>query len=240
MTFFPLDSTRYFEFDFLWRRALGAGGGPYLDVSSPRLFPLVFVRERRPAAADLVNPDASDLAVTARLVSAAGLDSRCRLHAETVDRLPFADGTYDLVTSMSVLEHIADDVQAVRTMWRVLRPGGRLLLTVPCARTASEQFIDKDEYGVLPPDAAGWWFWQRFYDERLLDRHVFAITGAPIHQEVYGEKTAGAFQANAAVKRADPAYPFWREPLMMARDYARFERVGDLPGEGVVGMEFVK
>jgi SAM-dependent methyltransferase len=45
--------------------------------------------------------------------------------------LPFADGAFDLVTTLDVIEHIDDDVGALRELRRVLRPGGRLLVAVP-------------------------------------------------------------------------------------------------------------
>ena len=59
---------------------------------------------------------------------------------------------------------------------------------------------------------------------------------------VYGEKEAGAFQRNARRKRAEHSttYPFWREPYMMATEYTYFRRLEDLPGEGVIAMEFTK
>ena len=47
------------------------------------------------------------------------------------DRLPFADGAFELVTALDVVEHIADDVGALRELRRVLRPGGVLLVAVP-------------------------------------------------------------------------------------------------------------
>jgi SAM-dependent methyltransferase len=46
-------------------------------------------------------------------------------------KLPFEDGTYDLVTCLDVVEHLDDDTAAFREMKRVLRPGGHLLVTVP-------------------------------------------------------------------------------------------------------------
>jgi SAM-dependent methyltransferase len=46
-------------------------------------------------------------------------------------RLPFADGSLDLVTALDVLEHLQDDHGAARELHRVLRPGGRLVVTVP-------------------------------------------------------------------------------------------------------------
>ena len=47
-------------------------------------------------------------------------------------RLPFGDGLFDLVTSFDVIYSLPDDVEraAVSEMFRVLRPGGHLLLNV--------------------------------------------------------------------------------------------------------------
>lgn len=54
-----------------------------------------------------------------------------RLVQGSVVELPFADGVFDLVTSLDVIEHVDDDLSALREMRRVLKPGGLLLLTVP-------------------------------------------------------------------------------------------------------------
>ena len=45
--------------------------------------------------------------------------------------LPFADGTFDTVLSTEVLEHVIAPAEVLREMARVLKPEGRLLLTVP-------------------------------------------------------------------------------------------------------------
>jgi len=45
--------------------------------------------------------------------------------------LPAADRSIDLLLALDVLEHVEDDVAALVETRRVLRPGGRALLTVP-------------------------------------------------------------------------------------------------------------
>jgi SAM-dependent methyltransferase len=45
--------------------------------------------------------------------------------------LPFPDGSFDLVIASEILEHIPDDRAAIGEAVRVLRPGGRLAVTVP-------------------------------------------------------------------------------------------------------------
>ena len=41
------------------------------------------------------------------------------------------EGAYDLVASLDVVEHIPDDVASVASLARRLKPGGKLVLTVP-------------------------------------------------------------------------------------------------------------
>jgi SAM-dependent methyltransferase len=45
--------------------------------------------------------------------------------------LPFADATFDRIVAAEVLEHIWADELAISELVRVLRPGGRLAVTVP-------------------------------------------------------------------------------------------------------------
>ncbi|MFM1982687.1 MAG: hypothetical protein RJB22_1406 [Pseudomonadota bacterium] len=42
-----------------------------------------------------------------------------------------ADGTYDVIALLDVLEHISDDVTSLQSLKRKLKPGGKILLTVP-------------------------------------------------------------------------------------------------------------
>jgi SAM-dependent methyltransferase len=47
------------------------------------------------------------------------------------ERLPYPDNTFDVMLSNEVIEHVQDDVAAVREMVRTLRVGGRLVLFCP-------------------------------------------------------------------------------------------------------------
>jgi Methylase involved in ubiquinone/menaquinone biosynthesis len=50
--------------------------------------------------------------------------------------MPVDDASFDAVLCTEVLEHVADPVAAVREMARVLRPGGKIIITAPfCSLT---------------------------------------------------------------------------------------------------------
>ena len=51
----------------------------------------------------------------------------------SVPPLPFADASFDCVISFQVIEHIRRDKEFVREVHRVLRPGGRFIVTTPNA-----------------------------------------------------------------------------------------------------------
>ena len=49
----------------------------------------------------------------------------------SAESLPYAQGFFDVVLSHEVLEHVRDDLAAVREAYRVLKPGGHLVIFVP-------------------------------------------------------------------------------------------------------------
>ncbi|GAA4073204.1 class I SAM-dependent methyltransferase [Nonomuraea sp. NPDC050663] len=56
-------------------------------------------------------------------------------HGETVHgnalEMPFEDASFDKVIAAEILEHIPDDMAAMRELLRVLKPGGTAAITVP-------------------------------------------------------------------------------------------------------------
>ena len=96
-----------------------------------------FEAYRRGARVVAADPDREALAETAAVfaaMDAAGQGGRggawfC-LRADAVG-LPFADGAFDRIVVSEVLEHIPDDSGAFAELFRVLRPGGTMAVTVP-------------------------------------------------------------------------------------------------------------
>jgi ubiquinone/menaquinone biosynthesis C-methylase UbiE len=57
-----------------------------------------------------------------------GLDS---LVQAKIEHSGMEHDTFDIVTALDMLEHVDDDMVALRELWRVSKPGGFLLITVP-------------------------------------------------------------------------------------------------------------
>ena len=77
------------------------------------------------------------------------------MRCEDVQRLTFADHSFDLCTSTEVFEHVPDDRAGFRELHRVLRPGGWLLFTVPMtdapATVERARLADGRVEHLLPP-----------------------------------------------------------------------------------------
>jgi ubiquinone/menaquinone biosynthesis C-methylase UbiE len=76
----------------------------------------------------VVGLDASGelLSVARSLAEAAGLGHRVEFREGNALRLPFPDGSFDVVVCATVLSHVPEGATAVPELARVLRPGGRL------------------------------------------------------------------------------------------------------------------
>ena len=90
---------------------------------------------------------------------------QCLLPCATdITALPLAGAAVDLVCCISTIEHVADDAAVMREIARVLKPGGRAVLTFPCA--ASEFVIPNPDFTIT-----------RLYSERSAHERLIGPSG---------------------------------------------------------------
>jgi SAM-dependent methyltransferase len=63
-----------------------------------------------------------------------------------MEHTPFSDGSFDTVVLLDVLEHVAGERETLDEIYRILAPGGRLILTVPHAGLFA--FLDIDNVAL--------------------------------------------------------------------------------------------
>ncbi len=93
--------------------------------------------------------------VAARQLSLKGIDAAI-LQADLM-RLPFADGTFDIVFSEGVLHHTPSTYDALTAIARKVRPGGVIAFYVYRKKSPVREFTDdyiRDIVSKLPPDQA--------------------------------------------------------------------------------------
>ncbi|GAB3653421.1 class I SAM-dependent methyltransferase [Actinocorallia lasiicapitis] len=105
---------------------MGCGGGRH-----------AFELYRRGAAVTAFDMDAEELKGVQKMFGAMELEGEppAGASAETVVgdalELPFENDTFDKIIAAEVMEHIPDDMLAMRELFRVLKPGGQVAVTVP-------------------------------------------------------------------------------------------------------------
>jgi SAM-dependent methyltransferase len=92
------------------------------------------------------NYKAIDLAVGERRWNYSNLDCIGLLH-----EMPIKDGIFDAVLCTQVLEHLEWPRESVMEMYRVLKPGGKLYITLPMAQSEHQvpyDFFRYTSYGI--------------------------------------------------------------------------------------------
>ena len=65
------------------------------------------------------------------LRKAKGEKENVELISMQTENLAFRDNTFDAVLMIEVLEHVFDDEKAISEIYRILKPGGKLIITAP-------------------------------------------------------------------------------------------------------------
>jgi 2-polyprenyl-3-methyl-5-hydroxy-6-metoxy-1,4-benzoquinol methylase len=109
---------------------LGAihSGMKVLDIGSGRGWFSLYAAEQ---GADVTAVDLSEK----NLQKIREINSRVNTVYADALNLPLEEGSFDLIVALEVLEHITDPKNAVDNWKRLLKPNGRLLITVPYKET---------------------------------------------------------------------------------------------------------
>lgn len=97
------------------------------------------------------------------------IDGEAAMQAMDLTRLPLPDESRSLIYCSHVLEHIQDDIAAMREMHRVLEPGGTAIVQVPM----SSDPTDEDPAVIDPRERDRRWYqWNhvRLYGPDIVDR----------------------------------------------------------------------
>lgn len=99
------------------------GGKPrHLDVGAGRGQLIGLMRERLGADSQACDFHVENFRLPDVPITKTNLDKQ---------PLPYPDGTFDVVTCSEVVEHVENPRRLMREAWRVLKPGGLLVMTTP-------------------------------------------------------------------------------------------------------------
>jgi SAM-dependent methyltransferase len=169
------------------------------------------------------------------------------LRQASVLELPFESGSFDLVFSHGVLHHVPDINQAQREIYRVLRPGGELVIMLYARwslnylvsigvlrRAALLCAFPLARLGVVKPDPAGGMLGAHLANAERIGLSRYLRLGEFVHYNTDGPANPYALVYDR--KRIGQDFPSFR----VSRVYKRFMHapplpVHNLPGEALMG-----
>lgn len=110
--------------------------------------------------------------------------SGCPVYSGTLQQAGFSDDSFDVVTLMDVIEHLADPRALTDEIYRILRPGGILFLTAPNFGSLFVTLYGSQAYGIGPDEHVS--YFQPATISRLLRQSGFTklTTGS---KDLYAE-----------------------------------------------------
>jgi ubiquinone/menaquinone biosynthesis C-methylase UbiE len=154
-----------------------------------------------------IDYSSANVARSRELTKEAGLDDRARFIAGDAERLPFEDGSFDVVICECSLCTFPDPARALSEIKRVLRPGGRVGISDVVLNAPAPQSLQ---------DVIG---------------HVLCITGALSSEGYRRELKAAGF---GTIRSRDVSYVLIE---MIDRIQRRLERLDDLAALAEIGEE---
>jgi len=181
----PVSYWRYPVFSLLKQYVAQQNNLKVLDIGSPKLFALYLAVKKKFTVVATDLQDTEIVSVWLKYyndyimpMSYNSADNKLFIpEYQDARKLTYPDNYFDIVYSVSVLEHIPDvgDLVAMREIARVLRPGGTAIIEVPFSQDEHDTFVSKDvyerEFSKEPI------FYQRHYDRKSVYDRIIHPSG---------------------------------------------------------------
>lgn len=241
----PVSIVRYFEYDFALRNfsTLDSKRNNILDISSPYLFGF-YLASSFEGEYNYRNPDSNDLNLVKKYSSKIKFEMQYSADSADATNLSFSDNSFTNIISISVIEHINGngDSEAIREMWRVLKPNGLLILTFPVAKVFEEEFSDKDTYGLNVQQIKEKFFFQRLYDERSIEERLLnKISDFTIlSKEIFGESEAGFYKFYSQRWEKNGFSETVKDPYYISKYFKKLDSFDQIKDSAVIGLTLRK
>lgn len=167
--------SKVWEYPWLWFHGLSSidwVNTHVLDFGS-ELSPMPWFFASLGAQVTLIETDAQWIPIWEKIQHDTGLTVEWKILAD--EQLPFADHTFDVVTSFSVIEHQGDKVQAVNEVARVLKPGGTFAISFD---------ICEPDMGMTFPEWNGKALTMKAFEEWIWNHPAFDNGGQQPHWNI--------------------------------------------------------
>ena len=174
---YGLPINRYLEYPWTANGLQPFEGRTLLDVGASRSpLTILFAHHGAEVVALDQDPLVMDLPTMATRAGLTAAARSIKPQLQDARAMPYADGYFARVCSVSVLEHIPEDGDSVvaREMARVLSPGGLMALTLPFGRVYRPPGPE--------PDLEQY---QRIYDSVVLEERIIEPTGLNVVKREY-------------------------------------------------------
>ncbi len=240
----PVSCVRYFEFDYC-KRNVGhhIDAKQIIDISSPYLFGF-YIAHRYNLKYTYLNPDKREIDHIEHIRKYISLRSRYSANIADATNLPYRDNSVDDIISISVIEHIngLGDSAAMAEMWRILKPGGKMILTFPIKRTYEEEFRDDNVFGLNVDQKNGKYFFQRYYDQVTIDKRILSMVPGHeiVNTEIFGEIEEGFFEEYEKRWISRGLWETVKDPYYISKVMKCYESMKDIRGAAVLGITIKK